>query len=155
MWELPIRGAGSQERLYWRPHIWIKTWKGLTERAMQRSGERVGGIPVEGTANKDARVGAVVVQLPSCVWLCDPMDCSTPGPPVPHHLPEFAQVMSIESVMPSNHLILCHPLLLLPSVFPSIRVFFQWIGSSHQVAKVWDLQLQHQSFQWVFRVDFL
>ena len=48
------------------------------------------------------------------------MDCSTPGLPVPHLFPEF---MSIESVMPSNHLILCHPLLLLPSVFPSIRVF--------------------------------
>ena len=46
-------------------------------------------------------------------------------PPLPVHyqLPEFTQLMSIESVMPSNHLILCHPLLLLPSVFPSIRVF--------------------------------
>ena len=60
--------------------------------------------------------------------------------------------MIIESVMPSNHLILCCPLLL-PSVFPSIRVFFQWVSSSNQVAKV--LALQHQSFQWVFRVDFL
>ena len=51
------------------------------------------------------------------------MDCSTPGFSVLHHLPELAQIMSIESVMPSNHLILCHPLLLLPSIFPSIRVF--------------------------------
>ena len=50
------------------------------------------------------------------------MNCSTPGLPVHHQLPEFTQLMSIESVMPSNHLILCHPLLL-PSVFPSIRVF--------------------------------
>ena len=48
--------------------------------------------------------------------------------------------MSIESVMPSNHLILRHPLLLLPSIFPSIRVFFQWVDSSHQVAKVLELQ---------------
>ena len=46
------------------------------------------------------------------------MNCSTPGLPVHHQLPE-----SIEVVMPSNHLILCHPLLLLPSIFPSIRVF--------------------------------
>ena len=53
----------------------------------------------------------------SCLTVCDPMDCSTPGLPV-HH-----QVMSTESVMPCNHLILCHPLLLLPSSFPSIRVF--------------------------------
>ena len=55
---------------------------------------------------------------------CDPMDRSTPGLPVPHQLPEFTQkLMSIESVMPSNHLILCRPLLLLSSIFPSIRAF--------------------------------
>ena len=50
------------------------------------------------------------------------MDCSIPGFPVHHLLPELAQNMSIESVIPSNHLILCHPLLP-PSIFPSIRVF--------------------------------
>ena len=59
----------------------------------------------------------------SCLTLCDPMDCSTPGLSVPHCLLEFSKFMSIELVMPSNHLILCHPLLLLPSIFPSIRVF--------------------------------
>ena len=85
------------------------------------------------------------------------MDYSTPGLPVHHRLLELTQLMFIES-MPSNHLILCCPLLLLPSVFPSIRVFssdlglFQW---PHQVAKVLELQLQHQCFQWIFRVDFL
>ena len=55
--------------------------------------------------------------------LCSPMDCSTPGFPVLHCLPELLKLMSIELVMPSNHLILCHPLALLLSVFPSIRVF--------------------------------
>ena len=64
------------------------------------------------------------------------------------------KLMSIELVMPSNHLILCCPLLLPPSIFPSIRVF-QWVGSLHQVAKVLELQLQHQSFQRIFGVDFL
>ena len=59
----------------------------------------------------------------SCPTLCDPMDFSMPAFPVHHQLPELAQIMSIKSVMPSNHLILCHPLLLLPSIFPSIRVF--------------------------------
>ena len=59
----------------------------------------------------------------SCPTLCEPMDCSTPGLPVHHPLPELHKLMSIESVMPSKHLILCHPLLLLPSIFPSIRVF--------------------------------
>ena len=51
------------------------------------------------------------------------MNCSMPGLPVHHQLLESTQPMSIESVMPSNHLILCHPLLLLPLIFPSIRVF--------------------------------
>ena len=70
------------------------------------------------------------------------------------------KLMSIESMMPPSHLILCHPLLLLPSIFSSIRVFFQWVGSSQQVAKVLELQIQHQSFQWYsglisFRTDWL
>ena len=63
------------------------------------------------------------VQSLSSVWLCDPMDCSMPGFPVYHQLPELVQLMFIELVMPSNHLILCLPLLLPPSIFPSIRVF--------------------------------
>ena len=61
--------------------------------------------------------------------------------------------MSAELLMLSNILILFFLLFLLPSVFLSIRVFFQWVSSSHQVAKVLELQLQHQSFQWIFRVD--
>ena len=56
------------------------------------------------------------------------------------------KLISIELVMPSSHLILCHPLLLLPSIFPSIRVFKR-VSSLHQVAKVLEFQLQHQSFQ--------
>ena len=65
--------------------------------------------------------------------------------------------MSIESVMSSNHLILCHPLLLLPSIFPNIRVFSNESATSalHQVAKVLELQPQHQSLQWKLRIDFL
>ena len=55
--------------------------------------------------------------------LCDPMDCSTPGLPVHSQLLDFTQLMFIEWVMPSNHLILCCPLLLLPSIFPNIKVF--------------------------------
>ena len=55
--------------------------------------------------------------------LCDPMNCSTPGLPVHPNSRSFHKLMSIELVMPSNHLILCHPLLLPPSIFPSIRVF--------------------------------
>ena len=62
-----------------------------------------------------------VAQL--CPTLCDPTDCSMPGLPVHHHSWSLLKLMSIEWVIPSNHLILCRPLLLLPSVFPSIRVF--------------------------------
>ena len=86
--------------------------------------------------------------------LCDPMDCSPPGPPVPHHLPEFAQVHVhwIGDVIQPSHL--------LPSSCPFVfnlsqhQSLFQWVSSSYQVAKVLELQLQHQSFQWVLRVDF-
>ena len=59
----------------------------------------------------------------SCPTLCDPMHCHTPGLPVHRQLWSLLKVTSVESVMPSNHLILCRPLLLLPSIFPSIRVF--------------------------------
>ena len=69
----------------------------------------------------------IVVQFSSvtqsCLTLCDAMNCSTPGLPVHHQLRSSPKPMSIESVMPSNHLILCRPLLLLPSIFPCIRVF--------------------------------
>ena len=58
-----------------------------------------------------------------CPTLCDPMDCSMPGPLSITNSWSLLKLMSIKSVMPSNHLILCHPLLLLPSIFPSIRVF--------------------------------
>ena len=59
----------------------------------------------------------------SCLTLYNPMDCSMPGFPVHHQLPEPAQTHVHHIMMPSNHLILCHPLLLTPSIFPSIRVF--------------------------------
>ena len=69
----------------------------------------------------------------SCPTICDPMDCSTPGFPIHHQLLELTQ--TIESVMPSNHLILCGPLLLLPSIFPAsgsipVSQFFTSCGQS-------------------------
>ena len=59
----------------------------------------------------------------SCPTLCDPMNRSTPGLPVHHQLRSSLRLKSIESVMPSSHLTLCRPLLLLPPIPPSIRVF--------------------------------
>ena len=79
-------------------------------------------LPTSSRLNTPSFV-AVVTVAKLCLTLCDPTNCSMPGFSVLHYLLEFAQLMSTESVMPSNHLILCHPLLLLPSIFPSIGVF--------------------------------
>ena len=72
--------------------------------------------------------------------LCDPKDCSMPGLPVHHLLPELLELMSTESVMPSNHLILSSPS---PPAFNLCQHqgLFQWVSSSHQVAKVLEFQL--------------
>ena len=65
------------------------------------------------------------------------MDCSAPGFPVLHHLWSLLKLMSTESVIPSNHLILCHPLLFLPSIFPSIRVFSNELALRIRWPKYW------------------
>ena len=75
----------------------------------------------------------------SCPTLCDPMNRSTPGLPVHHQLPEFTQLMSIESVMPSSHLILCYPLSSCPQSLPASGSFpmsqlFAWGGQSTGVS---------------------
>ena len=82
----------------------------------------------------------------SCLTLCDPMDCTTPGFPVHHQLSELTQTQSIESVMPSNHLLSPSPPAFNLSQYQGL---FKWVSSSHQVAKVLEFQLQHQSFQWI------
>ena len=73
----------------------------------------------------------------SYLTLCNPLDCSTPGFPVLHHYQSLLKFTSIESVMPSNHLILCHPLLLLPSIFPSIRAFSNELALQIRWPKYW------------------
>ena len=72
----------------------------------------------------------------SCLPLCDPMNCSRPGFPVHHQLPELAQLTSIESMMPST-ISSCHPLLLSPSIFPSIRVFSKESALRIRRPKIW------------------
>ena len=90
----------------------------------------------------------------SCLTLCDPMDCSPPSFPVHHQPPEPIQThvhQVCDATQPS------HPL---SSPSPTFNLsqhqgLFKWVSSSHQVAKVLEFQLQHQSFQWIVRVDFL
>ena len=90
-----------------------------------------------------------------CLTRCDPMNCSTLGLTVHHQLLELTQtqVYYISDAIHPSH----------PLSSPSSPTFnhsqhqglFQWVSSSHQVAKVLEFQLQYQSFQWIFRTDFL
>ena len=103
------------------------------------------------TSNKTATTFSSV-HLLSCVpTLCDPMDCSTPGLPVHHQLPEFTQThvhWVSDAIQPSHPLSSPSP--------PSFNLsqhqgLFKWVSSSHQVAKVLEFKLQFQFFQWIFR----
>ena len=86
----------------------------------------------------------------SCPALCDPMDCSTPDVPVHHQLLELTQthVHRVGDAIQPFHLLSCPSRAFNLSQHQSL---FQWVSSSHQVAKILEFQLQHQSFQWIFR----
>ena len=91
----------------------------------------------------------------SCLALCDPRDCSMPGLPVHHQLPGFTQTHIHwvgDAKQPSYPLSSPSP----PTFnLPQHQDLFQWVSFLPHVAKVLEFQLQHQSFQWIFRVDFL
>ena len=90
----------------------------------------------------------------SCLTICDPFNCRTPVFPILHYLSEFAQThvhWVIDAIQPSEPLSPPSP----PALSLSQHQSFKWVDCSHQVAKVLELQLQHQSFPWIFRVDFL
>ena len=91
----------------------------------------------------------------SCLTLCNPMDCSMPGFPVHHQFPGFTQThvhWVSDTIQPSHPLLSPSP----PALnLSQHQCLFKWIGSLHQVAKVLEFPLQHQSFQWIFRTDFL
>ena len=96
----------------------------------------------------------------SCPTICDPMNCSTSGLPILHQLPSLPKLMSIELVMPSNTLILCCPLLLLPSVFPSIRFFSNESSLHMRWPKYWsftfNISPSHEHSELIyFRMDCL
>ena len=91
----------------------------------------------------------------SCPTLCDPMNCSTPGLPVHHQLPEFTQTHVHwvgDAIQPSHPLSFPFPPAPNPSQYQGL---FQWVNSSHEVAKVLEFQLQHHSFQRNPRADLL
>ena len=89
-----------------------------------------------------------------CLTLCDPMNCRTPGLPVHHQLLEFTQThvhRVSDAIQPSHPLLSPSPSAPNPSQHQGL---FQWVNSSHEVAKVLEFQLQYQSFQWTPRTDF-
>ena len=91
----------------------------------------------------------------SCPTLCNPMNHSTPGLPFHHQFPEFTQThihRVSDAIQPSHPLSSPSPLAPNPSQHQSL---FQWVNSSHEVAKVLEFQLQHHSFQWTPRTDLL
>ena len=91
----------------------------------------------------------------SCLTLWDPMDHSTPDLPVHHQLPEFTQTHVHwvgDAIQPSHPLSSPSPPALNLSQHQGL---FKWVSSSHQWPKYWSFQLQHQSFQWIFRTDLL
>ena len=91
----------------------------------------------------------------SCPTFRNPMKHSTPGLPVHHQLPEFTQTHShrVSDAIQTFHLLL--PSFPFTFTLSQHQGLSQWVNSLHQVAKVLEVQLQHQSFQWIFRVDFL
>ena len=89
----------------------------------------------------------------SCLTLCNPMNRRTPGLPVHHQLPESTQThvhWVADTIQPSHPLSSPSPPAPNPSQHQSL---FKWVSSSHQVDKVFEFQLQHQSFQWTPRTD--
>ena len=107
------------------------------------------------TSKKDHKYKCSSVQSLSGIWLfATPwIEAHQASLPITNSR-NLLKPMSIESVMPSSHLVLCNPLLLLSPIPPIIRVFSR-VNSLHEVAKVLEFQLQHQSFQWTPRTDLL
>ena len=144
MKKLQNYGSGGKKK-------WQKMWKIFSLKTFKWQISRWKDIQYHQTFNS--------VQLSSvtqlCPTLCNPMDCSTPALPVHHQLPEFTQTHVHwvgDAIQPSHPLSSPSPPALNLSQHQGL---FQWFSSLHQVAKVLELQFQHQSFQWTPRTDLL
>ena len=140
---------------------WRQEEKGTTEDEMVGWHHRFNGHKFvlalvasdgQGSLSCYSHLGNPVAQ--SCLTLCEPMDYSTPGFPVPHQLPKLTQTHVHwvgDAIQPS------HPLSSPSFAFnlSQDQGLFKWVSSSYQGAKVLEFQLQQQSFQWIFKTDFL
>ena len=123
--------------------LWLRSWTPYCQiqTSLEESGE-----------NHWTSHFSSVAQL--CLTVCEPMSCSTPGLPVHHQLLELAQthVHGVgDAIQPSYHLSSPSPPVFNLSQHQGL---FKWVSSLHQRAKVLEFQLQHQSFQWIYRTDF-
>ena len=127
--------------VYWIPQtpMW---WRILVPRSAGSLNTQKGAVQFSSVAQ-------------SCPTLCNPMDCSTPGFPVHHQFLKLAQThihQVVDAIQPSHPLSSPSP----PAFnLSQIQGLFKWVSSSHQVAKVLAFQLQHRSFQRIFRTDVL
>ena len=147
--------ANSITGSVWRQGIPMTSWNGNQALTVGRGflQERNGGFSGEGKRSTEGGLSwepgygserSQIVGVQSlCPTLCDPMDCNMPGSPVLHHLPELAQTQVSDAIQPFHPLSSPSP----PAFnFSQHQGLFQWVGSLHQVAKVLEFQLQHQSF---------
>ena len=145
----------AKKALYNWVHLTIRT----TDLFCRWHGNKFSWNQLNSTKIKITRLIHSLIQLSSvtqsCPTLCNPMNRSTPGLPVHHQLPELTQTCAhrvSDAIQPSHSLSFPSP--------PALNLsqpqgLFQWVSSLHQVARVLECQLQHQSFQWIFRTDLL
>ena len=140
-------------------HLWFSSFEDLCRSPSTQGHFLWGDIFVEHKITRALLGPNISVQFSSvtqsCPTLCDPMNRNTPGLPVHHQLLEFTQThvhRVSDAIQPSHPLSSPSPPAPNPSQHQSL---FQWVNSSQEVAKVLEFQLQHQSFQWIFRTDFL
>ena len=134
--------TGSEGRPLWRGTLALDQNPG---REAGTSGE---SRPGRGNSKCKDPVVCCCSVANSCPTLCNPMDCCMPGSPVLHSLQSLLKLMSIESVMPSNHLILCCCLLLLPSIFLSIRVFSDESALRFRWPQYWSFSISPSNGYW-------
>ena len=152
-----IWGGGSQIwKTQWRESVMDrKVWTMVLNPRWGQKKKWIPPVPLrENNMENEFKSWGVVVQSPSHVWFFKtPWTAACQNLPVPHHLPEFVQfhVHCIGDAISISSSVASSPAFNLSQH----QGLFQWVGCSHQLTKVLELQLQHQSFQWVFRIDFL
>ena len=159
LWHCPFNATSRNGRGSWRkrghhsPGFKCFRWEGKRDTSPHSPFIRTTPITsskARGQRSVGKHMDFSSVQLLSRVWLfATPWTAAYQASLSITNSWSLIKLLSIKPLIPSNH---C-PLLLLPSIFPSISLF-KWVSSLHQVAKVLEFQLQHQSFQWIFRTDF-